>query len=109
MRRLLRRNPDRRLGSTVHDAEDIKKQSFFRVNGIDWDSLLRKHVLPPFKPNIKDRYDVSNFDEEFTNEQPILSPPKDRQLLTEREQTLFKEFDYFLPQSGSDIVSKLCH
>ena len=106
MRRLLRRNPDRRLGSTVHDAEDIKKQSFFRVNGIDWDSLLHKHVLPPFKPNIKDRYDVSNFDEEFTNEQPILSPPKNRQLLTEREQTLFKEFDYFLPQSESDIDSQ---
>nr|KAG5690914.1 hypothetical protein BaRGS_003405 [Batillaria attramentaria] len=30
MRRLLRRNPDRRLGSSERDAEDVKKQAFFR-------------------------------------------------------------------------------
>ena len=32
MRRLLRRNPDRRLGSSERDAEDVKKQAFFRVS-----------------------------------------------------------------------------
>ena len=99
MRRLLRRNPERRLGSTVHDADDIKKQSFFRVNGIHWESLLQKHVQPPFKPSIKGRYDVSNFDEEFTNEQPILSLPKNRKMLSERDQSLFKEFDYYCAES----------
>ena len=99
MRRLLRRNPERRLGSTVHDADDIKKQSFFRVNGIHWESLIQKHVQPPFKPCIKGRYDVSNFDEEFTNEQPILSLPKNRKMLSERDQSLFKEFDYFCAES----------
>ena len=31
---LLRRNPDRRLGSSERDAEDVKKQAFFRVNTI---------------------------------------------------------------------------
>lgn len=30
--KLLRRNPDRRLGSSERDAEDVKKQAFFRVN-----------------------------------------------------------------------------
>lgn len=29
---LLRRNPERRLGSTERDAEDVKKQPFFRVS-----------------------------------------------------------------------------
>lgn len=29
---LLRRNPDRRLGSSERDAEDVKKQAFFRVS-----------------------------------------------------------------------------
>ncbi|XP_018427759.1 PREDICTED: serine/threonine-protein kinase N1-like [Nanorana parkeri] len=32
MRRLLRRNPDRRLGSGERDAEDVKKQPFFKVS-----------------------------------------------------------------------------
>lgn len=31
MRRLLRRNPERRLGASERDAEDVKKQPFFRV------------------------------------------------------------------------------
>nr|XP_008508632.1 PREDICTED: serine/threonine-protein kinase N1 [Equus przewalskii] len=31
MRRLLRRNPERRLGSSERDAEDVRKQPFFRV------------------------------------------------------------------------------
>ena len=32
MRRLLRKNPDKRLGSHERDAEDIKRQAFFRVS-----------------------------------------------------------------------------
>ncbi|KRT82510.1 protein kinase, partial [Oryctes borbonicus] len=35
MRRLLRKNPERRLGSSERDAEDVKKQAFFR--SIHWD------------------------------------------------------------------------
>lgn len=37
--------------------------------------------------------DVSNFDTEFTSEKPILTPPKDRNPLTEAEQLLFRDFD----------------
>ena len=29
--KLMRKNPDKRLGSSEHDSEDVKKQSFFRV------------------------------------------------------------------------------
>uniref|UniRef100_A0A182P3N7 Protein kinase C-terminal domain-containing protein n=1 Tax=Anopheles epiroticus TaxID=199890 RepID=A0A182P3N7_9DIPT len=38
--------------------------------------------------------DVSNFDEEFTSEKPALTPPKDPRVLTEVEQTYFKDFTY---------------
>lgn len=50
MRRLLRKNVDRRLGSSERDAEDVKKQAFFR--NVDWDGLLKKRVKPPFVPSI---------------------------------------------------------
>ena len=36
--------------------------------------------------------DVSNFDNEFTSEKPVLSPPKD--LRFRLDDQLFKEFDY---------------
>ena len=38
--------------------------------------------------------DVSNFDEEFTSEKPILTPPKDNRNLTTDEQRLFDNFTY---------------
>ncbi|XP_021917778.1 serine/threonine-protein kinase N isoform X2 [Zootermopsis nevadensis] len=92
MRRLLRKNPERRLGSSERDAEDVKKQAFFRT--IQWDELLLRRVKPPFVPTVHSVEDVSNFDEEFTSEKPQLTPAKDPRPLNDDEQTLFKEFSY---------------
>ncbi|KAI3360178.1 hypothetical protein L3Q82_014490 [Scortum barcoo] len=97
MRRLLRRNPERRLGSGEKDAEDVKKQPFFR--GMDWEALLQRKVPPPFVPTIGGKEDVSNFDVEFTAEPPTLTPPRERRALSRKEQDHFKDFDY---------VSDLC-
>ncbi|XP_053159881.1 serine/threonine-protein kinase N1 isoform X2 [Hemicordylus capensis] len=92
MRRLLRRNPDRRLGSSERDAEDVKKQPFFRT--IEWEALLARKIKPPFVPVVKGREDISNFDEEFTAEAPMLTPPRESRPLTQKEQDAFKDFDY---------------
>ncbi|RWS04375.1 serine/threonine-protein kinase N2-like protein [Dinothrombium tinctorium] len=92
MRRLLRKNPEKRLGSSERDAEDVKKQAFFRHT--KWDDLLCRKVKPPFVPTVKSKEDVSNFDEEFTSEKPHLSPPKEPRQLLLKEQMLFKDFDY---------------
>ncbi|KAJ6655827.1 hypothetical protein lerEdw1_004691 [Lerista edwardsae] len=92
MRRLLRRNPERRLGAGEKDAEDVKKHHFFRL--IDWNALLAKKVKPPFVPIIRGREDVSNFDDEFTSEAPILTPPREPRILSEDEQDMFRDFDY---------------
>ncbi|XP_037112536.1 serine/threonine-protein kinase N1b isoform X2 [Syngnathus acus] len=97
MRRLLRRNPERRLGSGEKDAEEVKKQPFFRDT--DWDALLHRKVSPPFIPSIAGKEDVSNFDVEFTAEAPTLTPPRERRTLSRKEQDYFKDFDY---------VSDLC-
>jgi serine/threonine protein kinase len=92
MRRLLRKSPDRRLGSSERDAEDVKKQAFFRH--IQWDELLHRRIPPPFVPTVHSMEDVSNFDEEFTSEKPHLTPPKEPRPLTEQDQYLFREFTY---------------
>uniref|UniRef100_A0AAZ3Q974 protein kinase C n=1 Tax=Oncorhynchus tshawytscha TaxID=74940 RepID=A0AAZ3Q974_ONCTS len=92
MRRLLRRNPERRLGSGEKDADEIKKQPFFR--GLDWEALLQRKLPPPFVPSIKGREDVSNFDEEFTAEPPALTPPREPRTLSRKDQDSFCDFDY---------------
>jgi len=92
MRRLLRKNPERRLGASERDAEDVMKQAFFR--NVSWEDLLMRRVPPPFVPTITGFEDVSNFDEEFTSEKPKLTPPKDARELTSDEQLLFQDFTY---------------
>uniref|UniRef100_A0A3Q2CKZ0 protein kinase C n=1 Tax=Cyprinodon variegatus TaxID=28743 RepID=A0A3Q2CKZ0_CYPVA len=99
MRRLLRRNPERRLGSGEKDAEDVKKQPFFRCLMNERTILKKRKVTPPFIPTIAGKEDVSNFDTEFTAEAPALTPPRERRSLSRKEQDYFKDFDY---------VSDLC-
>lgn len=92
MRRLLRRSPERRLGAGEKDAEEVKKHLFFR--NMDWNGLLAKKVKPPFVPTIQGTNDVSNFDDEFTSEAPILTPPREPRVLCPEEQNMFSDFDY---------------
>uniref|UniRef100_F6QIR4 protein kinase C n=1 Tax=Ciona intestinalis TaxID=7719 RepID=F6QIR4_CIOIN len=94
MRRLLRRNPERRLGAGEKDAEDVKRQPFFKR--MNWDLLFQKKIVPQFVPTIRSATDVSNFDEEFTTEKPILTPPHENpRHLSREEQKQFSNFDYF--------------
>ncbi|NXA54758.1 PKN2 kinase, partial [Nothocercus julius] len=92
IRKLLRKCPERRLGAGERDAEEIKIQAFFKE--IDWDALLARKLKPPFVPTLKAPTDISNFDEEFTSQKPILTPPEEVAVLTRKEQALFKDFDF---------------
>ncbi|NXX51495.1 PKN2 kinase, partial [Tricholaema leucomelas] len=91
-RKLLRKCPERRLGAGERDAEEIKVQPFFK--GIAWDALLARTLKPPFVPTLRGPTDISNFDEEFTSQQPLLTLPEQAALLTHREQAAFKDFDF---------------
>ena len=71
IRKLLVRKPEERLGYQK-GAEKIMDHEFF--NSIDWEALYKKKVTPPFRPKIKDRDDLSNFDKEFTSTAPSLTP-----------------------------------
>lgn len=64
------------------------------LQSIDWEALLARKIKPPFVPIIKSREDISNFDEEFTVEAPMLTPPRELRPLTQKDQEAFKDFDY---------------
>ncbi|XP_054854506.1 serine/threonine-protein kinase N3 [Eublepharis macularius] len=92
IRKLLRKCPERRLGAGAADAEEIKIHPFYTE--IDWDALFAKAVKPPFVPTLRGATDISNFDQEFTSQKAILTPPDDLPALTSEEQAIFKDFDF---------------
>ncbi|THV03837.1 hypothetical protein K435DRAFT_747351 [Dendrothele bispora CBS 962.96] len=90
LQKLLTRDPNRRLGSTKEDAEEIKRQPFFK--DVNWDDVVNKRIPPPYFPTINGSADTSNFDEEFTKEQPTLTPVHGQ--LSSRDQAEFNGFSY---------------
>ena len=71
MRKLLLKMPEERIGYQK-GAEEIMEHGFF--SSIDWDALYKKEVTPPFRPIIKDRNDLSNYDTGITSIDPLLTP-----------------------------------
>jgi hypothetical protein len=87
----LDRNPNTRLGSKSGLSE-IKAHPFFA--NIDFDQVLKKKINAPFKPEISGKYDVQNFDEEFTGEEVAQSmiPEKNLELI-KKNQEKFRDFN----------------
>ena len=52
MRKLMRKNPEKRLGSGEKDSEEVKTQRFFKHINWEWDRLLSKDIKPKFVPTI---------------------------------------------------------
>ncbi|KAL7753359.1 hypothetical protein RI367_001134 [Sorochytrium milnesiophthora] len=69
---LLERDYNKRMGAGPEDGEEIMKHPFF--DGIDWKLLAEKKVAMPFKPNISGGADTANFDKEFTQLPPVITP-----------------------------------
>ncbi|KAG5645474.1 hypothetical protein DXG03_006019 [Asterophora parasitica] len=90
LQKLLTRDPTRRLGSGKEDAEEIKRQPFFK--DVNFDDVLNKRIPPPYFPTINGSADTSNFDEEFTREQPTLTPVHGQ--LSSRDQSEFDGFSW---------------
>ncbi len=104
---LLTRDPTRRLGAGKTDAEEIKRHAFFKDT--NWDDIMNKRIPPPYYPTIvcltlshcqtdsdtclqSSAADTSNFDSEFTKEQPTLTPVHGQ--LSARDQAEFQGFSW---------------
>lgn len=90
LQRLLTRDPAKRLGSGPTDAEEIKAHPFF--NSVNFDDVLHKRIPPPYYPTITSAHDTSNFDTEFTREQPTLTPVHGQ--LSATDQAQFQGFSW---------------
>lgn len=63
--RLLRKDPNKRLGAVMpKDLQTMKKHRFFRK--IDWKKLAARELEPPIQPMITDPELAENFAPEFT-------------------------------------------
>ena len=88
LRKLLTREPEKRLGCGPEDAAEVMRHPFFA--DVNWDDIYHKRIKPTFVPTLRDATDTSNFDEEFTKEQPKLTPVPS--VLTPAMQEQFRGF-----------------
>lgn len=80
IRRLLNKDPSKRLGSGPTGIDAIKAHKFF--NGIDWAKLANKEMDAPYQPIVEHPLDTRNFDQEFTKRPAIeehVEPPRNHE------------------------------
>ena len=110
LKRLLRRNVDRRLST----ASAVKSHPFFA--SIDWKMVVQKAYQPPHIPNLdlKNDADLSQFDPRFTSRSPKESESKSREKSDENseneeegEETVFGDFDYISPECQNTLEDEI--
>jgi serine/threonine protein kinase len=57
-------------------GREIQQHAFFAP--LNWDQIFNKSIPVPFTPELDDDMDVKFFDNEFTNQPPILTPTSRR-------------------------------
>ncbi|KAJ7413908.1 hypothetical protein BTVI_42080 [Pitangus sulphuratus] len=96
LKAFMTKNPTMRLGSPGLGGESaILRHPYFK--DLDWDLLNQRQMEPPFRPRIKSKDDVSNFDPDFIKEEPILTPIEEG-ILPMINQDEFRNFSFTSPE-----------
>lgn len=69
IRRLLIKDPTRRLGAKRGAWIELRPHPFF--NDLDWDKVYQRQVPAPYIPNLKSVEDTNHFEDMFTREAPV--------------------------------------
>lgn len=92
LRRLLVRDPRKRIGYGDKDAEEIMSHPFFEW--IDWEKLAERNVTPPYIPKVRKQDDLRHIDPMFKEEKVEDTPAEKKLRLSEKEKNHFNEFTY---------------
>jgi serine/threonine protein kinase len=98
--KLLIVDPKKRLGYGYDGAEKIKNHPFF--DGINWEDIWNRLIIPPFQPELNDELDLKYFDSQFTDE-PIESftkNPRSRETSYE-----YKNFTYITDSVQNELLT----
>jgi len=107
IKKLLERNPCKRLGSGPKGDEEIKLHPYF--DDLNWNAVYQKKLKPPYVPKIRSPFDSSNFESTFTDMAPCLSPPS--HVLSTSAQNQFQGYSWapngsYVPSSYAGSLSK---
>ncbi|XP_072934014.1 ribosomal protein S6 kinase alpha-5-like isoform X2 [Epargyreus clarus] len=91
IKKLLVKDPRRRLGGGEGDAEELKRHPFFQT--LDWEAVTRREVRAPFVPQLSHAADTCNFADEFTRMPPTDSPAQ----APKHHDKLFMGYSYVAP------------
>lgn len=90
--RLLKRDPNKRLGSGTEGAIRVRSDPYFEF--IDWNLIYTKRIRPPYIPNLYSETDFSHFDSEFLRLTPRLSPVGSDDILSQSLDRAFEGYSY---------------
>ncbi|XP_039993090.1 protein kinase C eta type isoform X3 [Xiphias gladius] len=97
LKAFLTKNPARRLGCVASEGGESAVTSHAFFADIDWEKLNNREIEPPFRPRIKTPEDVNNFDPDFTQEEPTLTPI-DHPPIPSINQEEFRDFSFTSPE-----------
>uniref|UniRef100_A0A8C1ULZ4 non-specific serine/threonine protein kinase n=1 Tax=Cyprinus carpio TaxID=7962 RepID=A0A8C1ULZ4_CYPCA len=100
---LLKKDPKQRLGGGPDDAKEVMTHKFF--SSMNWQDVLQKKLIPPFKPQVTSETDTRYFDDEFTAQTITVTPPDQCEYLSSSS---LPPRPHRAMMSYSNFLNKMC-